>query len=175
VKFSYCSLLAGLMLLAISSTSGYRSLTMNGMDRGRYAALKRVNAKKPIALRRLESITWDSVKHQMSWDVSRGEKKGDTYQPNASDRYEINMDNATMTVNGQSRRFSKEEASNVRVLMDFISKYALESTVWWENGEGDPVDGKDFPGVPSQPDNQEQNGPVGSKNIHIINMEMESN
>lgn len=27
------------------------------------------------ALRRLESLKWDSVKHQLTWDVSRGEKK----------------------------------------------------------------------------------------------------
>ena len=81
----------------------------------------------------------------------RGEKKGDAYQPNSKDRYEINMDNATMTVNGESRRFSEDEATNVRTLMDFISSIRLESTVWWEDGEGDPVDGS---GTPTKPERQ---------------------
>ena len=92
--------------------------------------------------RRLESVRWDSVKHELTWDVSRGEKKGEEYQPRSNDHYQINMDHATMTVNGQTRRFSEDEAENVRTLMDFISKYALESTVWWENGEGEPLGSK---------------------------------
>lgn len=92
--------------------------------------------------RRLESFTWDSVKHQLTWKVSKGDKAGDSYKPLATNQYNIDMDNATMTVAGETRRFSKEEADNVQVLMGLISEYAVESTVWWEKGEGDPVDGK---------------------------------
>jgi len=125
-----------------------------------------------VALRRLESITWDSVKHELTWDVSRGEKKGETYQPTGTDRYEIKMDSATMTVNGESRRFSEEEAQNVRTLMDFISRYALESTVWWENGEGEPVDGSGTPkpGKQQERNNYRNNGEVKGKNIHVISL-----
>lgn len=112
--------------------------------------------RNTISLRRLESITWDSVKHQLTWDVSKGEKGGDAYQPQSRDRYEINMDNATMTVNGETRRFSANEAIHVRILMDFVSRYALESTMWWENGEGDPVDGK---GMPSRPERRTPRNP----------------
>ena len=108
------------------------------------------NKMDNISARRLESVTWDSVKHQLTWDVSKGEKGGGAYQPLSKDRYEINMDSATMTVNGETRRFSEDEASNVRMLMDFVSRYALESTVWWESGEGDPVDGKNMPARPER-------------------------
>ncbi len=133
----------------ISSTDSSRTAT----------SWDQVDNKKPddsAALRRLESVTWDSVKHELSWDVSRGDKKGDAYQPHSKDRYEINMDSATMTVNGETRHFSDDEAANVRTLMDFISRYALESTVWWENGEGDPVDGNGNvkPGKPTKPERQ---------------------
>lgn len=96
----------------------------------------------PATPRRLESFTWDSVKHQLTWKVSKGEKAGDSYQPLATDQYNIDMDNATMTVAGETRRFSKEEADNVQVLMGLISEYAVESTVWWEKGEGEPVGGR---------------------------------
>lgn len=92
--------------------------------------------------RRLETVTWDSVKHQLTWVISQGEKKGGaSYKANSSDSYLINMDDATMSFGGEMRRFSKEEAANVHVLMDLISKYAVDSTVWWDDGQGEPVDG----------------------------------
>jgi len=137
-------LAATLALLSLSCSQGFhnqgRKASSINTDRTA-TAWDQVDTRKDINLRRLESVTWDSVKHQLAWDVSKGEKKGESYQPQSKDRYEINMDTATMTVNGETRRFSEEEASNVRTLMDFISRYALESTVWWENGEGDPVNG----------------------------------
>jgi hypothetical protein len=128
--------------------------------------------RNPNSLRRLESIKWDSVKHELTWDVSRGEKKGNGYQPRSNDHYEINMDKATMTVNGETRRFSEEEAANVRTLMDFISKYALESTVWWENGEGEPVDGKGNRSrpertVPTRPPDTQDKSDMKAKPIRI--------
>lgn len=90
--------------------------------------------------RRLESVTWDSVKHQLTWIVSKGERVGPEYKPLAQQDYLINMDKATMTVRGETRGFSREEALNVRVLMDLIAKYAVDSTVWWDDGQGDKLD-----------------------------------
>lgn len=143
-------------LLTLSCSQGFRhsgrssGLEAGGRSRNTAAWDQTMDDKNNDhpSLRRLESLTWDSVKHQLTWDVSRGEKKGDGYEPRSRDRYEINMDKATMTFNGESRRFSEDEASNVRTLMDFVSKYAVESTVWWESGEGEPVDGKDKPEKP---------------------------
>ncbi len=94
--------------------------------------------------RRLESFSWNPVKHRLTWDISRGEHKtGEKeYHPVSTDHYEIYMDDATMTYNGETRRFNENEATKVRVVMDVISRYAADSTVWWEEGQGDPVDGK---------------------------------
>ncbi len=103
--------------------------------------------------RRLESVTWNSVKHELTWVISRGEKKdGATYSPNAEDKYEINMDDATMLFKGERRGFSKEEASNVHLLMDLIAKYAIDSTIWWDQGQGQKLDGNGNPEpTPSKP------------------------
>jgi hypothetical protein len=93
--------------------------------------------------RRLESVTWNSVKHELTWVISKGEKKGGaSYKPLGSANYLINMDEATMNVAGETRRFSKEEAANVHVLMDLVAKYAVDSTVWWDDGQGEPVNGE---------------------------------
>jgi hypothetical protein len=101
--------------------------------------------------RRLESLTWNSVNHTLLWDVSTGNAKTEdasAYRPVTTDHFKIDMDKATMTYNGESRRFSEDEAGNVRSLMDAISKYAVESTIWWEQGQGDPVDGTTSPVKP---------------------------
>jgi len=132
-----------------------RSSTKNEVTNHPGLAVPAGNSDNPdeTSPRRLESFTWDSVKHQLTWKVSKGEKAGDSYKPMSTDQYHIDMDNATMTVAGETRRFSKEEADNVQVLMGLISEYAVESTVWWEKGEGDPVDGKGnrAPQQPSKP------------------------
>ena len=89
--------------------------------------------------RRLESLTWNSVKHELTWVVSNSEKE------KKEQSYRIQMDSATMSVNGESRGFSKREAANVHVLMDILSRYAIESTVWWEDGQGEKLDEKGRP------------------------------
>ena len=177
MKIANFMLAGALAALGLScSSQGYNHSGLAkvlSMDRGKTATSwdQVDNNKKEdgsASLRRLESVTWDSVKHELTWDVSKGEKKGESYQPHSKERFEINMDNATMTVDGESRRFSEDEASNVRTLMDFISRYALESTVWWEDGEGDPVDGS---GTPTKPEIQVPLIPKeGAKAIHILAM-----
>ncbi len=92
--------------------------------------------------RRLESFRWDPVKRQFTWEVSKGMKSGDSYRPTSTDHYNIDLEAATMTFNGETRRFSEEEAANVKVLMGMLAQYAIESTVWWEDGQGDPVDNR---------------------------------
>ena len=94
--------------------------------------------------RRLESVTWNSVKHDLTWVISSGDtNSGTLYRRAASENYQISLDEATMSFDGETRRFSREEASNVHVLMDLIGKYAVDSTVWWEDGQGEPVNGRE--------------------------------
>lgn len=112
--------------------------------------------------RRLESVTWNSVTHELTWIISRGEKKeGASYKALGSQNYLINMDDATMSFSGEMRRFSREEATNVHVLMDLIAKYAIDSTIWWDDGQGDPVKGNGKgtkePEEPRQHDPDEDN------------------
>jgi hypothetical protein len=93
--------------------------------------------------RRLETITWNSVQHEFTWVISKGERQDAGYKALSQQNYRINMDKATMTFNGETRRFSKQEAQNVHALMDLISKYAVDSTIWWDQGNGEPSDGKE--------------------------------
>ena len=112
--------------------------------------------------RRLESVTWNSVRHELTWVISNGDKaNGSLYRAGASDNYQISLDEATMSFAGETRRFSKEEASNVHVLMDLIAKYAVDSTVWWEDGQGEPLNGHQpkeqrAPAKPSPPPDDDE-------------------
>jgi hypothetical protein len=125
-------------------------------------------ATEPSAApRRLESVTWNSVRHELTWEVSKASEKKDSdsdgaYKPMAKDRYQIDMDNATMTFNGKTRRFSETEAANVRTLMDVIARYAVESTIWWEEGQGEPLDGDGQPAAPARPKTNDKPKTVGA-------------
>ena len=99
-----------------------------------------VNGAEDKPPRRLESITWSPSDHKLSWVISSGTKDtAGKYKPVKSQTYNIDMSAATMTLNGEGRRFSRDEAKNVQVLMDLVSKYAVESTVWWDQGQGTPL------------------------------------
>lgn len=100
-------------------------------------------ADKPM--RRLEAVTWNPIDHKLSWTVSQGSKTGKgSFVESEKFTYEIDMDAATMSTSGEDRRFSKSEAASVHALMDLVAKYAAESTIWWDAGEGErlPKDGK---------------------------------
>lgn len=114
------------------------------------SAQQRTPESKPErSPRRLESVTWNSVKHELTWVISQGERDRETgaYKPLSTHTYLINIDKATMTFNGETRSFSKQEAVNVLALLDILSKYAIESTIWWDQGHGRRVDEKDKTGV----------------------------
>ncbi len=94
--------------------------------------------------RRLESVTWVPGEHRLTWVISAGTRdKTGKYKPGKSTTYLIDMSAATMTLNGEGRRFSRDEAKNVHALMDLISKYAVESTIWWDQGQGTPLGKED--------------------------------
>jgi hypothetical protein len=80
----------------------------------------------------LKSVTWDPSEHMLRWEVVNPAPRKNTV-------FTIKMDVATMESGEEVRRFSKQEAATVHRLMDLVTKYAAESTVWWEEGEGKPV------------------------------------
>ena len=40
------------------------------------------------------------------------------------------------------RGFTKEEATSLHRLLDTLSLYCAESVIWWDQGQGEPLDGK---------------------------------
>jgi len=164
-----------LVLPAVSCAQDSRSAAARGQQvRKAKPAADRHGSGAPDAKagdgnssRRLESVTWNSVKHELTWVISKGEKKGGaSYQALGSESYLINMDDATMSYSGETRRFSRDEASNVHVLMDLIAKYAVDSTVWWDDGQGEPMDG----GGKDRKTPHKERKPSGDENVPTLHV-----
>jgi hypothetical protein len=94
----------------------------------------------PEKLRRLETVTWNPVKCELTWVMSSGDRTAGQYTPSVSETYTIKMDTAIMEFHGENRGFEATEAEQVHLLMNAISRYAIESTIWWDAGEGDRLD-----------------------------------
>ena len=100
---------------------------------------------KSAVVCRLESVTWNPVRAEMTWLVSIWDAKSDSDRPAALERYSIHPDAAVMEFNGEARTFDPEEAKHVRMLMDMISTYSVHSTVWWDHGSNSEPDGQVIP------------------------------
>jgi hypothetical protein len=87
-------------------------------------------------LRRLEAVTWNPVTDELTWVVSTGVKSAGSYQPGAKETYSIQLESASMKFHDETRSFGADEAERVHTLVDILSRYAVESTVWWEAGFG---------------------------------------
>jgi hypothetical protein len=109
------------------------------------------SAKGPAMVCRLESVTWNPVRAEMTWLVSIWDAESDSDRPAALERYAIHLDAAVMEFNGEARAFDPAEAKHVRALMDMISRYSVQSTVWWDHGSGSEPDGQAVP-VPKDKD-----------------------
>lgn len=95
--------------------------------------------------KRLQSVTWDLKSHKLVWVVERGADRGGQFVPSTSDRYEISPDDAVMAFANEKRGFTEEEAASLHKLLDTLSLYCAESVVWWDQGEGVPLDGQGHP------------------------------
>jgi hypothetical protein len=107
-------------------------------------------AKESLVLHKLESITWNPETAELSWVVSVWDGDSSSGQPKAKESYTIHADTAIMNFHGEGRRFDSDEARQVRIVMDMITKYTIESTVWWAHGLGEKLDSNQpAPGAPT--------------------------
>jgi hypothetical protein len=137
-------------------TSVHLSAQANGTrpqaaDEGKAEASR---ADKPETLRRLESVTWNPVKCQLTWVVSVGTTTTGQYARTDEKKYTIDMDSAVMKLDGESRGFDAAESERVHQIMNAIAEYAIESTIWWDRGKGVKLDTNTEIAVQSPPNRQ---------------------
>ena len=96
--------------------------------------------KAPDTVKRLDSVTWDLNTHKLTWVVQTGTQANGEFTPTSSLRYEVSPDEASMASKDEKRGFTEEEAASLHHLLDVLSLYCAESTVWWEQGQGSPTE-----------------------------------
>jgi hypothetical protein len=115
--------------------------------------------------RRLGSVTWDLKNHKLVWTIEKGATVNGEFVPSTSDRYEISPDDAVMAFSDQKRGFAEAEATSLQHLLDVLSLYCAESVVWWDQGQGVPVNGA--PGAPKSRDKDARPARPGDKPTRV--------
>lgn len=121
----------------------------------------RLQAGKNGEVKRLGSVTWDLDAHKLVWVVQKGAMVNGEFVPSSEQKYAISPDKARMAVSDEERGFDGDEAVSLHRLLDVLSLYCAESVVWWDEGQGTPMNGK--PGNTDKPklDNGERPVRVG--------------
>jgi hypothetical protein len=101
-------------------------------------------------VKRLGSVTWDMATHKLVWMVEEGTLVNGGFVPSSGVKYEISPDDAMMMFGEEKRSFGAEEAANLHLLLNVLSRYCVDSVVWWEQG----------PAGPTSPQQSPQPGPV---------------
>jgi hypothetical protein len=115
---------------------------------------------------KLESVTWNPETEELSWVISTHDVAAAQDQPDAAEKYTIHIDTAVMNFNGEGRHFDPDEAKRVGALMDLISTYTVESTVWWAKGMGEKLNPNDT--TPPQKKGSEKGTDDKSKPVHVL-------
>jgi len=100
------------------------------------AGLAFAQDNSPEKVKRLDSVTWDLNTHKLAWVVQTGTQANGEFKPESSAKYEVSPDQAAMMFADETRGLSAEEADSLHHLLDILSLYCAESTVWWDQGGG---------------------------------------
>jgi hypothetical protein len=121
------------------------------------AALCLAQESKTENVKRLVSVTWDLATHKLICVVEKGALVNGEFVPSAEAKYEVSPDDAFMALGGEKRSFGEEEAANLHLLLDVLSRYCVDSVVWWDHGNPDPT--APAPGPVTKPEQPAQPKP----------------
>ena len=114
-------------------------------------------SKTAETVKRLDSVTWDLNTHKLVWVVQTGTQVNGEFVPSSSAKYEVSPQEASMMLADEKRPLSDEEAASLQHLLDVLSVYCAESTVWWDQGGGEGIP----TAAPLEPKNTNTPKPTG--------------
>jgi hypothetical protein len=122
------------------------------------AALCLAQESKTETVKRLASVTWDLTTHKLICIVEKGTMVDGEFVPSSGLKYEVSPDDALMAFGGEQRNFGEEEAANLHLLLDVLSRYCVDSVVWWDHGNARPT--APAPGPATKPEKPAQPTPT---------------
>jgi hypothetical protein len=113
--------------------------------------------------KRIASVNWNIQTGKLEWVVQSGVEHSGQFVPSPSkeEHYQISPEEAKMVFQGQQRGFTTQEADWLQGLLHVLTVYCAESTIWWEQGKGTPLDEHGKPldqGKPPAPPADHSNG-----------------
>jgi len=95
-------------------------------------------------VQRLERVIWNPVNHVLSWEISEGyvDVHGQYEPQRLVGTFSIQPPAATMTFAGETRGFMRQESDHLHDILDALSHYIMSSTFWWQDGKGEPANGR---------------------------------
>src|SRR3989449_9493353 len=93
---------------------------------------------------RLERVIWNPVSHVLSWEITEGyvDVHGQYEPQRLVGTFSIQPQAATMSFAGETRGFIRQEGDHVHAILDALSHYIMSSTFWWQDGKGEPANGR---------------------------------
>jgi hypothetical protein len=102
--------------------------------------------------KRIASVNWNIQTGKLEWVVQSGvEHNGDFVPSSKEEHYQISPEEAKMAFEGKQRGFTSQEAEWLQSLLHVLTVYCAESTIWWDQGKGTPLDDHGKPLDHAQP------------------------
>jgi hypothetical protein len=102
-------------------------------------ATSAVAQEQTIHVKRVASVTWDSQSGKLVWVVQDGQEQNGEFVASSEERYEVSPKEAVIAVEGQQRKFTDTEVTRLWSLLHSLTLFCVESTMWWETGQGVPL------------------------------------
>jgi hypothetical protein len=100
-----------------------------------------ITGEEATPAKRVASVSWNTESGKLEWVVQSGFIRNEDFVPSGEEtRYEITPEEAMMAFQGQQRGFTDQEAAWLQGLLHVLTVYCAESTVWWDQGQGVPLD-----------------------------------
>jgi hypothetical protein len=91
-------------------------------------------------VQRLEKVIWNPVSHVLSWEITEGyiDVHGQYEPERFVGNFSIEPQAAMMSFAGKKQGFMQQEGDHVHEIVDSLSHYLMSSTLWWQQGQGEP-------------------------------------
>lgn len=91
-------------------------------------------------VQRLEKVIWNPVTHILSWEITEGhiDVHGQYEPERLVGTFFIEPQAAMMSFAGKREGFTHQEGDHVHDILDSLSHYLMSSTLWWQDGKGEP-------------------------------------
>jgi|SRR5579871_1474322 len=148
-------------VLLIFSLAGLAAAEEPGDAQGQGAAPQQQSEAVPA--KRLQSVTWDLEHQKLTWVVEDGVAKNGEFVPSSKESYEISPKDQKMAFQGEQRGFTDAEGAWLTHLLNVLTVYCAQSTVWWAGGDQTGGADREAPDAQPAPDEKPDTTPARIK------------